>query len=61
MYDYAKPKYGEKVKFWFVDKVSLYTYKQMLFIKTLCKIFKLDLILQIMNKIDSWVKEKPKN
>ena len=38
--------------------VSLDTKKQMIFIKTLQKILKLDLILKIMNQIDHWLKEK---
>ena len=48
-YDYAKTKICEKVKLCHLDTVSLYTYKQMIFIKTLQKMLKLDLILQIMN------------
>ena len=42
-YGYVKPKYDGKAK------VSLYIYKQMIFIKTLQKTWKLGLILQIMN------------
>ena len=38
--------------------VLLDTKKQMIFIKTLQKILKLDLILKIMNQIDHWLKEK---
>ena len=38
--------------------VSLDTKKQMIFIKTLQKILKLDLILKTMNQIDHWLKEK---
>ena len=50
-YDYVKRKYGEKTKLCYMDTdmVSLCTYKEMIFIKTLQKILKLDLILQIMN------------
>ena len=50
LYDYVKPKYGEKA---FVKKglyfVSLYTQKQMIFIQTLQKMLQQGLILQIMN------------
>ena len=41
-YDYVKPKYGEKAKF-------CYLHKDML---------KLDLILEILNQIDHYQKEK---
>ena len=47
-YHYVKLKYGEKAKFCYID-VSLYTQKQIIFIKALQKILKLDLILQIMS------------
>ena len=40
--------------------VSLYTSKQMIFIKTFQKVFELDLILKIMNKIDRYLKENKK-
>ena len=50
-YDYVKPKYGEKSKLSYMGTniVSLYTEKQIIFIKTLQKMLKLDLILQIMS------------
>ena len=49
-YDYVKPRYGETAKMWYIDTESLIVYiKQMIFIKTLQKMLKLDLILQIMN------------
>ena len=49
-YDYAKPKYSEKAKLCCMIVLhSLYTSKQMIFIKTLQKMLKQDLILQIMN------------
>ena len=49
-YDYVKPKYSEKAKFCCVDTDSFIVYiKQITFIKTLQKMLKLDLILQIMN------------
>ena len=47
-----KPIYGEKSKlFYMVQTVSLYTWKQIIFIKTLQKILKLDLMLQVMNYV----------
>ena len=49
-YDYVKPKYGEKVRLCCMDITSFIVYKkQIIFIKTLQKMLKLDLILQIMN------------
>ena len=49
-YDYAKPKYSEKAKLrCMIVLHSLYTSKQMIFIKTLQKMLKQDLILQFMN------------
>ena len=48
-YDYLKPKYGEKTKLCYMDTASLYTEKQMVFIKKLQEMLKLDLIIQIMN------------
>ena len=50
-YDYVKPKYCEKEKLPYMDIDSFIAYikKQMMFIKTLQKMVKLDLKLQIMN------------
>ena len=48
--DYVQLTCGEKVKLCDMDtEVSLYTQKQMIFIKTIHKMLKLDLIFQIMN------------
>ena len=49
-YDYVKPKYCEKAKMRYMDTVSLYLSKHGIFIKTLHKMLKLELILEIMNK-----------
>ena len=49
-YDYVKPKYGEKAILCYMDTVSFIVYiQQTIFIKTLQKMLKLDLIIQIMN------------
>ena len=48
-YDYVKPKYGEKSKLCYMDTDSCIHKNMMLLIKTLQKIFKQGLILQIMN------------
>ena len=49
-YDHVKPKYGEKAKLCYMYTDSFIVYiKQLMFIKTLQKMLKLDLILQIMN------------
>ena len=49
-YDYIKLKYDEEATICYMDAdVSLYTSKQMIFIKILLKMLKLDLMLQIMN------------
>ena len=49
-YDYVKPKYGEKARLSCMDITSVIVYKkQIVFIKTLQKMLKLDLILQSMN------------
>ena len=55
--DHLKPKYDEKVKlFYTVRVVSLYKLKEMMFIKILQKMLRLDLIFQIMNQIDHCLK-----
>ena len=60
-YDHVKPKYGEKAKLCYMYTDSFIVYiKQLMFIKTLQKMLKLDLILQIMNQIDHCLKEKIK-
>ena len=49
-YDYVKSKYDEKAKLCYMDTDSFIVYiKQMMFIKILQNMFKLELILQIMN------------
>ena len=48
-YDYVKPKYDEKTKLCYMDTDIFILYiKQMIFIKTLQKMLKLDLILQVI-------------
>ena len=50
IYDYLKPKYGKKAKLHYMDTGSFIVYiKHMIFIKTLQKMLKLNLILQIVN------------
>ena len=52
MYDYVKPKYGEKAKLCYMDTESFIVYiKQMIYLRTFEKMLKLDLIFQIMNQI----------
>ena len=49
-YDYVKPKYDKKEKLCYMDTDSFIVHiKKMIFIKTLQKMLKLNLILQIMN------------
>ena len=49
-YDYVTQKYFQKPKLCCIDTESFIVYKkQVMFIKTLQKMLKLDLILQIMN------------
>ena len=48
--NYVKPKYGEKANLCYINTDNFIVYiKQMIFIKILQKILKLNLILQIMN------------
>ena len=47
-YDYPKPKYGENVKPFYMDTGSSFLQKQMIFTKTLQKMLKQDLTLQIL-------------
>ena len=61
-YDCVKPKYGEKAKLCCMDTDSFIVYvKKHTFIKTLQKMLKLDLILQIINQIDHCKKKKKRN
>ena len=52
LYDYVKPKYGEKTKLCFMNTASFTVYmKQITFMKSLQKMLKLKFqILQIMNQ-----------
>ena len=60
-YDYVKQKYFQKPKLCCIDTESfIVCKKQTIFIKTLQKMLKLDLILQIMNQIDHFLNEKIK-
>ena len=61
-YDHLKPKEDEKNQncFIWMQRDLLYTKKQMTFIKTLWKMLKLGLMLQIMNQIDHCLKKKIK-
>ena len=60
-YNYVKPKYGEKEKLCYMDTYSFIVYiKQIIFIKTLKKMLKINLILQIIKQIDHCLKEKIK-
>ena len=53
-YYYIKPIYGEKSKLFCMDTDSFIVYmKQIMFIKTLQKILKLDLMLQVMNYVST--------
>ena len=61
LYDYVKPKYDEKAKFCYLDTDSFIVYiKKMIIVKTLQKMLKVDLILQIMNYIGHCLKKKIK-
>ena len=58
-YDYVKPKYDEKAKLCYMDTESFTVYiKANDVYKNIAE--ELDLILQIMNSIDHWLKEKIK-
>ena len=54
---YVKPKYGEKAKMCYMDTDRFIVYKkQMIFTKILQSMFKLNLILQIINQIGRYQK-----
>ena len=58
-YDCVKPKYGKKAKLCYMDTDSFTVYiKQMIFMKTLHKKLKPDLILQILSQINHCLKKK---
>ena len=59
-YEYVKPKHGQIAKLYYMDTDNLYRQKQIIFITTLQKMMKLDLILQIMNQIDHCLKKEIK-
>ena len=60
-YDYVKPKHGKKAKLCYMDRRSFIAY-----IKTddiyryIAENVEFDLILQIMDQVDHWLKEKIK-
>ena len=58
-YDHVEPKYSEEAEFCHMNTDSLIVYikKKKIFIKTLPKILKIDLILQILNQIGQYIKE----
>ena len=66
-YDYVKTKVCRKIKIMLYGYRQLYSlhknviYMKMIFIKTLQKMLRQDLILQTMNKIDHYLKEKRKS
>ena len=66
-YDYVKTKVCRKIKIMLNGYRQLYSlhknviYMKMIFIKTLQKMLRQDLILQTMNKIDHYLKEKRKS
>ena len=58
-YDHVKSKYDEKAKFLLYGyKQFHYIYKKMIFVKTVHKMLRQDLITEIMNLIDHYLKEK---
>ena len=60
-YNYVKPKYGDKVKLFYLDTNSFIVHKKhMLVIKILQKMLKLDLIFSVMNQIGSYQKAQQK-
>ena len=60
-YGYVKEKYVEQAKLCYMYTDSFIVYiKQIIFTKTLQQMLKLDLILQIMNQIDHYLKENIK-
>ena len=60
-YNYVKPKYGDKVKLFYLDTNSFIVHKKhMLVIKILQKMLKLDLIFPVMNQIGSYQKAQKK-
>ena len=60
-YNYVKPKYGDKVKLFYLDTNSFIVHKKhMLVIKILQKMLKLDLIFSVMNQIGSYQKAQKK-
>ena len=57
-YNYVKPKYDEKAKLCYMDTDSVIVYIKTYDINTLQKMLKLDLILQVVNQIENYQKEK---
>ena len=49
LWDYVETKYGKKAKLYYIDPVSLYKEKQMIFTKILQQMLKQDLKLQIIS------------
>ena len=59
-YDYVKPQYGKKQNCVIWIQTASCIHKNMIFIKILQKIFKLDMIPQIMNQTSHYKKPKIK-
>ena len=58
---YAKPKYDEKRKLYYIDTESFLVHiKQVIFIKTVQTMLKQCFKLQIMSWIDNYIKERMK-